>query len=175
VKVTKRRFPRKDITGAPGWEVNAAGIVYRSRHIQPITNCLAGLPSVDLGREYTGPIPSAGLFPRGAKVSKELCPTHRLLEEIVAYEFLGRPAHWGKRVAHLDGDDWNCAADNLRWISLPRFDEDAELMRSIMLMRRDDRSGRGARKKMIPTKPVQRLHFVTALNVPGRNPVPSKG
>jgi hypothetical protein len=135
---------------------------------------VVGLPSVDLGREYTGPIPSAGLFPRYAKVSQDLHPTHRLLEEIVAYEFLGPPEHWGMRAAHLDGDNWNCRADNL--MSLPSFDEDAELMRSIRLMRRGNRSGRGAEaRKATSTKPVQRLHFVTALNLPGMIPTPSKG
>ena len=44
-----KRYERKDITGAEGWEVNAAGDVYGWRHKQEVTNVLAGLPSIDMG------------------------------------------------------------------------------------------------------------------------------
>src|ERR1700722_11702119 len=108
-----RRYERRKVTGAQGWEVNSQGVAYKHRHIQPITDELAGLPTLDLGKDYKGPIPSASLQ------SSRYDP-HRLLEEIVAWEFLG-PAHGGVRglggmmVVHLDGDSWNCAADNLSW------------------------------------------------------------
>lgn len=171
---TTKRYERKAITGAKGWQVNAAGIVYRSRHIQPITNVLGGLPSIDLGRMYRSYIPSSGLFPYEWKVSRELCPHHRLLEEIVAYEFHGRP-HWKTQcVHHLDGDDWNCRADNLRWGPIPEFEDDALLLDTIKMMRRPNTSGKGAEaRRTTPTTTLPRLHFVEALNVPGM--IPTKG
>ncbi|MCU1695736.1 MAG: hypothetical protein JWR34_1799 [Mycobacterium sp.] len=172
---TTKRYERKAITGAKGWQVNAAGVVSRSRHEQTVTNSIAGLPSINLRNTYAGRIPSTGLFRYPSKVSKELCPYHRLLEEIVAYEFHGPPRDWEtQRVGHLDGDDWNCHADNLRWEQLDLGDEEDELMNTIRMMRRPNRSGKGAEaRRTTPTTSLQRLHFVEALNVPGM--IPKKG
>src|SRR6185437_1479136 len=84
---TKQRFPRRSITGTDGsWEVNSAGIIYRHRHIQPISKDIAGLPTIDFGNKhindkcvipaYNGPVSSAGS-----------ADTQRLLDEIVCFEF----------------------------------------------------------------------------------------
>jgi hypothetical protein len=165
-----QRYKRKDISGAKGWQVNAAGIVYRSKDKQEVTNVLGGLPSIDFQGKYRGTIPSTGLFRHPAKVAPELHPQHRLLEEVVAIAFHGRPGYnWPitKCVGHRDGNDWNCAAANLYWKDLDPFDDDAEIMRTIWLMRRENRSGRGAEaRRTISTKVARRYDFVTALNVP---------
>lgn len=42
-----------------------------------------------------------------------------LVEELVARAFLGAPR--GRRLIHLDGDNWNCALENLSYVE----DDDA--------------------------------------------------
>jgi hypothetical protein len=175
----QKRFKRKDISGAKGWEVNAAGHVYCWRDKQEVTNVLAGLPSIDMGPHYKGPAPRSGLLQRSAEVSKELHQRHRLLEEIVAIAFLGAPCkNWAitMRVGHSDGNDWNCAAANLYWTHLDEYDDDAEFLRYVWLMRRPNHSGKGAEaRRTLPSKTPSMLFFSTALNLPGLLPTPSKG
>jgi len=173
-----KRHKRKDITGAKNWKISAAGIAYHNEREQPTTYYLAGLPSVDLSPEYGGPIPSAGLHPRLAKVDPALHPTYRLVEEVVAFEFLGRPcSNWPSTmcVVHLDGDKRNCYASNLRWARI-EFDDDELLKRDLALMQRPNHTGKGSEaRRAAPTKPAPRLLFVSAHNIPGMIPTPSKG
>lgn len=129
------RSRRVSITGfeeALRWEVNEAGVIYRQRHRQPITNLIHYLPTVDVGPTYAGPVPPPGCAAdcpgcRGDG-AKHKPSTLRLVEEIVCYQFHGAPSSWNAcRVVHHDGDDGNCSAGNLSWIAdaeyLQRQDE----------------------------------------------------
>jgi hypothetical protein len=62
-----------------------------------------------------------------------------LLDEVVAYAFLGRPpAPWqAMTVVHFDGDYWNCRVDNIRWQVCPEW-ADAEFERRARAMARPD-------------------------------------
>jgi hypothetical protein len=137
------------------------------------------LPTIDLGKDYRGPIPSASLRPSHdvtviADGEEQIQPgdTERLLEEVVAYEFLGFPpgGFCTMMVRHLDGNTDNCAADNLAWSVIEMDDEDAEFLATIKMMRRHTRK---KKTPPPPTKSVRRLYFTSALNVPGMVPIRS--
>jgi hypothetical protein len=137
-------YPRRDIRGLPeSWQINAAGIVYRHRRVQPLTPTL--LPAVDLLGEYRGPLLPPGCAEdcpgcnptwrrrpdADPKWSGCLCPlctedgpepphvasTERLVSELVCHTFHGPPKSGiaASTVRHIDGDLDNCHADNLCW------------------------------------------------------------
>ena len=131
---------RLKISGTPdgeGWQVNAAGIIYRHRNVQPIIYAIAKSPTIDLGPGYNGPVLANGhalncpgcaweqdppRWPAGRPQRRP--PSHqrstlRLLDEIVLYEFAGAPPHgWAASYAHhLDRDVDNCSAENLVWMA----------------------------------------------------------
>ncbi|MGO9351949.1 MAG: hypothetical protein ACLP3C_14425 [Mycobacterium sp.] len=132
--------PRRKISGTPdegGWQVNAAGIIYRHRKVQPIIYAIAKSPSVDLGPGYSGPVLTHGHClncpgcawernpPKWRADRPERCPpshqrsTLRLLDEIVLYEFAGAPPNgWAASYAHhLDRGVDNCCIENLVWMA----------------------------------------------------------
>jgi hypothetical protein len=99
-----KRYERRAVAGAPNYyTVSADGTVRKyDRRLTP-TKTIAGLPSIDLGKNYTG----------------HLLPVEgeHLLDEIVALAFHGRPdcPFMAATVIHDDGDVFNCHADNLTW------------------------------------------------------------
>ncbi|WP_141120196.1 hypothetical protein [Mycobacterium malmoense] len=105
------RARRVSIPGFPeehGWEANELGIIYRHDHIQPITNLICGLPTVDVGPHYFGPVPRPG--------DAEDCKNLRLLEELVCHAFHRSPPNWRcAQALHANGDDGDCTAANLSW------------------------------------------------------------
>jgi hypothetical protein len=112
------RFERRPITGARGGEVNEAGIAYKHGKKMLVSKNIAGLPTIDLGKGYIGPIRPSGEYYFEDDSGSATWDTDRLLEEIVCYEFHGAPQHGFKLswVHHLDGDDNNNHADNLCWM-----------------------------------------------------------
>ncbi|GAA2792314.1 hypothetical protein [Mycolicibacterium pallens] len=123
---------RRDIVGLPNWSVNSDGIVRHHWKIQPITNQLAGLPTVDLTADYLGPIPSPGcvedcprcLWMNDSHMGKNAAPirflgdptgrpaahkysTLRLLDEVVLLAFDRPPGNWRTaRPYYIDGSPW---------------------------------------------------------------------
>jgi hypothetical protein len=94
---------------------------------------LPALPTVDLGPNYGGPVPSPGCssycgvcrfkdhpdaWP-GPEPLNHRRSNLRLVEEIVCHQFHGSPPHgWeASRPHHRDGNDQNCAAENLIWMT----------------------------------------------------------
>jgi hypothetical protein len=186
-----KRYERKDITGAEHWEVNAAGRVYRNRREKDITYWLGGLPSVDLGESYVGPLlgSNGGIRRWGPdeddqkESGEDLHCHHRLIDEIVALEFIGKP-RWGwarTRVGHRDGDQRNNFRENLYYKRMLEVDAHIRRKRLQNLMRCENRSGRGlfavggdfGLAKV--TRPSHQLLFVGAPNIPGMIPIPPKG
>jgi hypothetical protein len=136
---TKYRHPRRKISGTYddcAFKVSSAGVIYRHWYKLPITDELAGLPTIDFGHRYVnrepvgpayvGPIPPAG----------DQTDTRRLLDEIVCYEFHGPPPcnYRAARVRHIDGNTGNCAADNLRWDVVEDFMTDLDRKRYVVAM-----------------------------------------
>lgn len=122
-----RPGPRKRrVCGAPGYIVSADGTLRRNNRPVAISYNTAGLPTVDLGENYEGPVlPPGAAFTQTEHGTTERLRAEgeRLLDEIVALEFHGPPPDGFKysRVLHLDGRMWNCAATNLAW----KMDDDA--------------------------------------------------
>jgi hypothetical protein len=143
--LTKQRHAREKITGTDDLTVSEAGTVYRHWRRQELIREASGRPPgrhyiavyVDVGEDYRGPVPAQGCTKRcpgceatakpllaGGKLVWAQDPNDhvpsrlRLLDEIVAFEFLERPDGWGWlsfSVHHIDGDSENCAANNLLW------------------------------------------------------------
>jgi hypothetical protein len=88
---TQRRNERRSIEGAPGYQISADGTPRKWNRRLPITKDLGELPTVNIG----------GI--------------DRLLDEIVAFAFHGRPPYdiRGMTVTHFN--IWNCAASNIAW------------------------------------------------------------
>jgi hypothetical protein len=84
---------RRGIDDLPGYTISADGIPRKWNRRLPIHKGAGGLPVVDVDG------------------------VERLLDEIVATAFLGPPPAplRGVTVVHFDGDDFNCAVDNLAW------------------------------------------------------------
>lgn len=88
------------VDASPGYEISADGTPRKWNRRMEISKGPGGLPTIEVD----------GL--------------ERLLDEVVAYAFQGRPERHisGMTVVHVDGDGWNCAASNLAW----RVDPDWE-------------------------------------------------
>jgi hypothetical protein len=179
-----RRFPRRDIAGAAGWQISANGAAHKHRKPQPTEHEeFPQFPTLDVGKDYKG-----CLLP--ASDRKGLL----LLDEIVCFAFNGLPSvpefllpyqghlrmgHmlWWSHVIHHDGDAWNCAADNLEWSA------DDELLqhtiRSIMwpdcLVKENWRRGKtrasGGKKSSNEAETI----YVNAPHLPGWLPVNNEG
>lgn len=166
----KRRFPRRDVSGAPGWQVNSAGVLFHNRREAIITDSIAGWPTVDMGRDYAGPILPAG----NQGCSERL----RLVDEIVAYEFCERPdvGLRGCHVLHLDGDMSNCHPENLRWAPSPAYAMRMNEHRITLLLCPDWIPKRRSRE-WAATSTFKRRGptFVSSNSVEGWKPVGQKG
>jgi hypothetical protein len=141
--------------------------------LQPIGDDIGGLPTIDFGNRYIGdlivpayigPVPSSG----------HRSDTCRLLDEIVCYAFHGYPpgGFRASRVLHLDGNQLECAADNLQW------QVDAEY-----LVNEEEKAVRGwMRPDFLPhrvtiqptTRARKELAWVEGQSVPGWTPVKEK-
>jgi hypothetical protein len=127
---------------------------------RPIRGDLAiHLPST----EYTGSVPLIGDC------------SLRLLDELVAAEFIGYPPRmsfdrW--RLQHLDGNSHNCAAENLEWIPIHYDDAEAFLRREGISLSPPDYSGTVYRRSIsgVPTEPFRALNFTESKTVPGGLP-----
>jgi hypothetical protein len=105
----------------------------------------------------------------------------RLVEELVAVEFIGYPPEmsfddW--KIAHIDGNTHNCAVNNLKWVPI-KYDADLEsLRRERISLGQHDRTGKSYRcnfnKVGLPTRPHRPLVFTNCKNIPGHKPVPSQ-
>ena len=161
---------RQEIVGARGWEVNSLGHVFKNRRRQPISHNIAGLPTVNLGDDYRGPLRPMGDVDLWRSdyfeddYLSEDNPGDRLLDEIVTLAFHGKPPchyRW-VRVHHLDGDEHNCVAANLSWVIDAEYD--------LAVMRGHMRPGTLSRHNdhgELPTRGLQRLDFVGSNNIPG--------
>lgn len=125
--------PRRVIKGFKdeSWKLSADARVYRHWRRQPITNLIGYLPTVDLGAGYHGPVPAPGCAkdcpkcrwlnspdPTGIEPGLHRPSSLRLLDELVVYAFHDLPTgfSWETwRPRHIDGNAWNCRADNLEW------------------------------------------------------------
>lgn len=165
----RKRHPRRPITGlSDGWQVNSAGIIYRFRRVQPITKHIGGLPTIGLDKNYRGPVP-----PAGGDTTEDDGDTERLLDEIVCFEFHGYPRSFvGSLVQHLDGDDNNCEADNLRWLVDDEYAEAVENQKYRRFMRPDFLPNRVVRLP-VRTRPSQQTLYVNSDDIPGYLPVPA--
>jgi hypothetical protein len=115
--MTTERFERRPIEGAPGYQISADGTARKWNRRIPITKNLGGFPTVNIG----------GI--------------DRLLDEIVAFAFHGRPPYdiRGMTVTHFDANPFNCAADNIAWRVDPEWltkHQTLPLMRPSHLKRR---------------------------------------
>jgi hypothetical protein len=182
---------RKHVTGTKDFTVTRAGEVWRGNQRQEITYWLGGLPSVDLGQGYHGPLrPSNDARRKWGDHKDDIDEsgeddhsTHRLLEEVVASSFLGEPPRgWSLMyVAHRDGDVRNNHLDNLYYAVMPHAEADRK--RKIILgYMRDENSSRrdmyvigGDLGNAVETEPRHRTIYVGARNIPGNLPTPSKG
>jgi hypothetical protein len=128
---------RRVIQGLPEpWKVNSNGVVYHWRKKQPISNLLGYLPTVDLGKEYRGPIPTTGCADdcplcrwNTGKGGREAAAhkggsTLYPLADVVLHAFDGPPDDRICAPVYLDGKPWkpgnvpNCPIENLRWETL---------------------------------------------------------
>jgi hypothetical protein len=157
---------RLDLTDARGWQVSSAGVIYKNMRLVEVMS-IAGWPAVDLG-SYLGPIPPAFIGD----------PRLWLLDEIVCYEFHGKPPQGfeGAVVMHKDGDESNCAADNVDWATDKSWGEaydrliqkkQTEWLMKVDLPRRVYKTKEGRFTNRPPSTPT----FVNANNVPGWIPI----
>jgi hypothetical protein len=125
------RFPLKGADPAEHWQINTAGLFYRKGTKQAITHDYAGLPTIDLGHGYGGPVPKPGcceecklcLYQHSSGAHEAPRPyrheasTKRLVEEVVCFQFHGKPPHgWdASRVHHIDGNAEHNTPENLTW------------------------------------------------------------
>ncbi|GBE65996.1 hypothetical protein MFM001_24580 [Mycobacterium sp. MFM001] len=159
------RFRRRKITGLDGWEVSAAGVIYHNRRVVSITDAIAGLPTVDLGHDYYGPVPAPGRD-----------STLRLLDELVAFQFHGEPPFgWpAARVRHKNGDVQDCSAGNLIWEADEEFLEWRDFKFHKRLLTPDHLPnrvvispvGRRSNRPMLLKQPI----YVGSASVPGNLP-----
>lgn len=125
------------------------------------------LPLIDLGPKYCGPIPRAyghtETYTDDSGEYRTRTFRERFANEVIAYEFLGRPPRdiYGCGVVHLDGDTRNLAADNLAWQVDEEFFEVKSFNYTRQLMRPDHLPPRRA---PIITKSLRNLLFVNSDN-----------
>jgi len=150
-RTTKERKKRKDVRGAPGWQVNADGSIFYKNHRKDPAN---KQPVIALGKDYAGPLLPAYGNQHGTV----------FVDEVVAVEYLGLPrtsAMWmypnpdgyalkngviaGAYPRHLDGNPSNCAAENLVWVIDPECAEieDARILLPNHIANRPRRPGPG--------------------------------
>jgi hypothetical protein len=118
-----KRSERRQIEGASGHTISADGIPRRWSRLIEITKDVAGLPTITLdSHAYLRPI--------------DTC--YYLLDEIVCYEFNGRPSTplAAVTVTHFDGDMLNCRADNLAWRVDPEWLERQNHIQTLRTMPR---------------------------------------
>jgi hypothetical protein len=122
-----------------------------------------GLTTVDLGDDYTGPVPAAYGY-----------GTERLVDEIVCFEFHGEAPDGfrASRPHHIDGNNYNSRADNLVWVVDEVHAELRDYKETKRLMRPDFLPNRVVRD--IGTGRCSDPLFVSANNTPGWVPVPPK-
>ncbi|MBX8687173.1 hypothetical protein GO011_06985 [Mycobacterium sp. 20091114027_K0903767] len=171
-----QRAERRDVRGAPGWQVNANGEFFLHRKRRETGGKLA--PTIDLGADYVGLIPVA--YGHAERItdangeSRVIVHRERFVDEIVCWTFHGPPPSSisGMCVVHLDGDGSNCSAANLRWYLDPEHEALQEENRIRRLMRPDHLPLRMLVKA--DTNPLRRLLFTTDDSISGHMPKPSE-
>lgn len=119
-----KKRQRWDVTGAHNLQFNTQGVFYRGTNKVRLTGKYGHL--IDLGDDYSGPVPTAygtpvtgGYLADPDDTESEQLEYNRLrrASEVIAYETLGRPpGGWvGAWVKHLDNDPTNLAPLNLQW------------------------------------------------------------
>jgi hypothetical protein len=182
----------RPITGAQGYTVREDGIVKQhGKRVEPEEIGLWRANKHKNGHKfrtrsqlaifipnYHGLVPSIGRTRDTTWWAPESVPVDRdcllrPLDEIVAYEFLPRPHFMSSmKLLHLNGDDQNCEASNLKWLRV-YSDEPGDFLKSQgITMSPPDRTGTVYRRRFEgpPTKPYRELNFVESNNVPGNLP-----
>lgn len=133
------RQARRDVPGAPGWQIAADGTPYRYDRRHEPTGRLRN--KIDLGDNYTGPIPLAHEHVewitdksghKRRKINRE-----RFLDEIVYHAWYG-PLPWRRTtIRHLDGNASNCAPANLVAVADGAFIKAANEKHTLKMMKPD--------------------------------------
>jgi hypothetical protein len=182
------RSPRVDInTGGfeAGWELNEAGNVYHNRRLVPIVTSevacreragrdgggrpdedgriIRGLPVVDMGDKYCGPVPSVRVA-RDGKLH-QFC----LVEELMCFHFHGYPPggwYWSY-VEHTNRNREDNAAGNISWAVYEK-DKSRTFHRALMVpIVRGNKSVSRASGELSLKPPSK---FVGSASIPGHLP-----
>lgn len=180
------------VTGAEGYTIREDGIVKRHGHrVEPEEIGLYRANKHKNGHkfrtraelalhldDYHGPVPAIGRTidtnwwsPESAVVDRECLL--RMLDELVAYEFLPRPRYTSRQqcegtvLRHLDGNEQNCSAANLQWIDLDGADiNTASLMRHAL----PRSASKASRQAGQPREP----RWTGSRSLPGHTPTSSE-